>query len=357
MMERYQPPKSTSWLTHDGPETDVVLTSRVRLARNVAGIPFVNRCVPADLRSVLEMAQPTLVGENLSPDINWISLPEVPKLDRQVLVERHLISGQHAKGELPRAVAISSPDESLSVMVNEEDHLRIQIIRPGLALQQAFKRIDAVDDEIEASIDYAYHPQFGYLTACPTNVGTGIRLSVMLHLPGLKLANEIEKVRRAAQAMSLAVRGIYGEGSEASGDMYQISNQTTLGKSEHDLLEQFENQIIPQVIEYERVARRSLLERRRVFLEDHVYRALGVLQHARLLKSEEALALISHVRLGVSLGLISDVPVRTLNELILLSQPGHLQKSLGREMDQAERRVQRATLIRERLNAPPPSRA
>ncbi len=356
-MEQYQPPDRTSWLTHDGSDTDVVITSRVRLARNVAGIPFVSRCVPTDLRGVMELAEQSLLRESVAPGMTWVPLHQMSQLDRQVLVERHLISGQHAKGELPRAVAISNPDESLSVMVNEEDHLRIQIIRPGLALQDAFKRIDAVDDDIESRIDYAYHPQFGYLTACPTNVGTGIRLSVMLHLPGLKLANEIEKVRRAAQAMSLAVRGIYGEGSEASGDMYQISNQTTLGKSEHDLLDQFENQIIPQVIEYERVARRSLLEKRRVFLEDHVYRALGVLRNARLLKADEALALISHVRLGVALGLIEDVPVRTLNELILVSQPGHLQRTIGREMDQAERRIQRASLVRERLAPARPDRA
>jgi len=356
-MEHYEPPVRTSWLNHDGPETDVVLTSRVRLARNIAGIPFVNRCVPTDLRSVMSIAEQHLISADIASDLRWVPLKQTPALDRQVLVERHLISGQHAKGELPRAVAISTPDESLSVMVNEEDHLRIQMIRPGLALNDVFEQINAVDDAIESRIDYAYHPQFGYLTACPTNVGTGIRLSVMLHLPGLKLANEIEKVRRAAQAMSLAVRGIYGEGSEATGDMYQISNQTTLGKSESDLLHQFQNEIIPQVIEYERVARRSLLEKRRVFLEDQVFRALGVLKSARLLKAEEALGLISHVRLGIALGLIEDLPLRTLNELILLTQPGHLQQVLGREMDQAERRAQRATLVRERLHPAPPQRS
>lgn len=351
-MEHYQPPQRTSWLNHDGPETDVVLTSRVRFARNIAGIPFVNRCVPSDLRSVMGIAEQHLLEADLG--LTWVPLRETPQLDRQVLVERHLISGQHAKGELPRAVAISTPDESLSIMVNEEDHFRIQMIRPGLALNEVFKRINAVDDTIESRVDYAFHPQFGYLTACPTNVGTGIRLSVMLHLPGLKLANEIEKVRRAAQAMSLAVRGIYGEGSEASGDMYQISNQTTLGKSETDLLHQFESEIIPQVIEYERVARRSLLEKRRVFLEDQVFRALGILQNARLLKADEALGLISHVRLGVALDLIDHIPLRTLNELVLLTQPGHLQQVCGREMDQSERRAQRATLVRERLTASPP---
>ncbi|MFU8827989.1 MAG: ATP--guanido phosphotransferase, partial [Phycisphaerales bacterium] len=261
-MEEYHPPARTSWLTHDGHETDVVLTSRVRLARNIAGIPFVNRCVPTDLRGVLELAEQHIIRDVVSPGMTWMPMQPMSQLDRQVLVERHLISAQHAKGELPRAVAVSTPDESVSVMVNEEDHLRIQIIRPGLALREAFDRIGAVDDEIESRIDYAFHPQFGYLTACPTNLGTGIRLSVMLHLPGLKLANEIDKARRAAQAMSLAVRGIYGEGSEALGDIYQLSNQTTLGKSEEELLHQFESEIIPQVIEYERVARRSLLEKR-----------------------------------------------------------------------------------------------
>lgn len=355
-MDEYHPPARTSWLTHEGAETDVVLTSRVRLARNVAGVPFVNRCVPQDLRGVLELAEHHLSGDAIAQGMSWMPLQPMASLDRQVLVERHLISGQHAKGELPRAV-VSTPDESLSVMVNEEDHFRIQYIRPGLALSEAYTRIDRVDNEIESRIDYAFHPQFGYLTACPTNVGTGIRLSVMLHLPALKLSNEIEKVRRAAQAMSLAVRGIYGEGSEALGDMYQISNQTTLGKSERDLLHQFESEIIPQVIEYERIARRSLLEKRRVFLEDQVFRALAILRNARMLKAEEALELISHLRLGVGVGLVEDIPTRTLNELMLLTQPGHLQRTLGRTLDQAERRVERATLVRERLGPNPHHRS
>ncbi|MBL0927577.1 MAG: protein arginine kinase [Phycisphaerales bacterium] len=323
------------------------MSSRVRLARNFAGVPFVNRATRAQREQVLSMAQDAIVGAAGSRGgVRWIDLCAASPLERTVLVERHLISKQHAKGEEPRAVAVSAPDERLAVMVNEEDHLRLQVMRSGLDLSDAFAQIDAADSAIEHRAEYAYSPRFGYLTACPTNVGTGIRVSVMLHLPGLKLSGEIDKVKRAAQSMSLAVRGFYGEGSEALGDLFQISNQTTLGKSEKDILAEFELSIIPKVIEYERVERRKLLEKRRPFFEDQVFRALGLLRHARLLKSDEAMQLLSHVRMGVTAGVITDVDVKTVSRLLLLTQPGHLQQIAQREMDQPQRRVERAALVR-----------
>lgn len=337
------------WSRTDGNAGDVVISSRVRFARNFAGFPFPNRAKREDRRQVLELAERHIMRAGLAPRVAWIELGDVPSLERQVLAERHLISRQHAKGEEPRAVVVSVPDERLAIMVNEEDHLRIQVMRAGLALGDAFAQINEVDDRIEAHADYAFSPRFGYLTTCPTNIGTGIRVSVMMHLPGLKLSGEIDKVRNAAKGMSLAVRGFYGEGSEAVGDFYQISNQTTLGRSEEDILHGFEQNIIPKVIEYERIARRSLLDKRRVVVEDRVFRALGTLRHARLLKSDEALELLSAVRLGVVIGVLDAVSLEQVTRLIVLTQPSHLQRVLGREMDQATRRIERATLVRRML--------
>jgi protein arginine kinase len=337
------------WLRPDAPESDVVLSSRVRLARNFAGFPFVGRSGREDRRQVLALARKDILEGGVAPHVLWVDMNEITPLERSVLVERHLISKQHAKGDEPRAVAISAPDERLSIMVNEEDHLRIQVIRGGLDLAGAFEQINDVDDKIEALSDFAFSLRFGYLTACPTNVGTGLRTSVMLHLPGLKLSGELEKVKRAAKGMALAVRGFYGEGSDAVGDFFQLSNQTTLGKSEADLLDEFERQIVPKVVEYERLARRSLLEKRRVILEDRVHRALGTLRHARLLKSEEALESLSFLRLGLHLGIVEGVDLATVNNLILLTQPAHLQRVLRKELEQAERRVERATLVRKQL--------
>jgi protein arginine kinase len=337
------------WLRGEGRDSDVVLSSRVRVARNYAGFPFVSRARREDRAQIITIAQRDIMQTGLAPQMMWIDLNEVTSTERSVLVERHLISKQHAKGDEPRAVAVSSPDERLSIMVNEEDHLRLQVIRSGLDLSGAFQQIDAVDDAIEARSDYAYHQRFGYLTACPTNVGTGVRVSVMVHLPGLKLTGELEKARRSAKAMNLAVRGFYGEGSEANGDLFQISNQTTLGKTERDLLLEFESEIIPKVIEYERLARRSMLEKRRIMLEDKVHRSLGTLRAARLLKSEEALELLSYVRLGAVTGLLPDIEVATVHSLILMTQPAHLQRMLKKDLDQAERRVERASLVREHL--------
>ncbi|MEO1512352.1 MAG: ATP--guanido phosphotransferase, partial [Planctomycetota bacterium] len=251
----------------------------------------------------------------------------------------------------PRGVAISLPAERLSVMVNEEDHLRIQAVRSGLDLRGAYDEAEHADNEIERGIDYAFSPRFGYLTACPTNVGTGARFSVMLHLPALRMIGEIEKVKHAADDMGLAVRGYYGEGSDTTGDFFQISNQTTLGKSEGVLMHEMEHEIVPRVVEYERHARGVLLGKRRSSTEDEVHRALGTLRSARLIETDEAMQLLGRVRLGVVLGLIGGGEAGEINHLMLLSHPAHLQRTLGREISQADRRLERATLLRSRLSS------
>jgi len=347
------------WLRGEGEASDVVLSSRVRLARNVAGFPFVTKASRTDRRQIIELCKQTVLTADLAERVVWIDLQQAPPLERTLLVERQLISKQHSKGKLssgqggpdePRGVALGLPGERLSIMVNEEDHLRIQLMRTGLALGEVVQEIDAIDDRIEAGIDYAFHPRFGYLAACPTNVGTAARLSVMLHLPALKLTGELDKVKRAADDMSLAVRGFYGEGSEASGDLYQLSNQTTLGKTHEILLYQMEAEIVPTIVEYERRARAQLLERRREGIMDQAHRALGLLAHARMLSVQESMTALSSVRLGVVLGLIEEIDGPVLNQLMLIIQPAHIQRLIGREMRQDERRVARAELVRSRLS-------
>lgn len=350
------------WLSNAGEASDVVLSSRVRLARNLASHLFVHRAAKEEREQVLQTCRDWILASNICDRIMWVDLHESPLIERNLLVERHLISKQHAKGkpataggvaapaaEEPRAVAISIPDERLSIMVNEEDHLRVQMLRAGLSLADCWREASAIDDKLEAGLDYAFSRQLGYLTACPTNVGTGMRMSVMLHLPALKVTGEIEKVKRAATDMSLAVRGFYGEGSEAVGDLYQISNQTTLGKPEGAVLADLQDSIIPEVIQYERHARNMLIGKRRAALEDQVFRALGTLSHARLIAADESMQLLSLVRLGVVLGLIPNLSVQTVNLLFLLVQPAHLQRVLGKELDQEQRRIGHAAMIRDRL--------
>lgn len=337
------------WLRTDGKDSDVVMSSRIRYARNVAGFPFPNRASGNERRELLALVKERTLNAGLADKLLWVDLEESPTLERLVLHERHLISKQHAKSSEPRAVAVSSPDEWLSIMVNEEDHLRIQVIRGGFDLPEALRAIDKVDDALETTLDFAFSQRFGYLTACPTNVGTGLRVSSMLHLPALKLSGEIEKVRRAAKALNVAVRGAFGEGSEAVGDIFQISNQTTLGKSETELLEELSERVIPEVVRYERQARGALLEKKSLYLEDRAHRALGVLLHARTIDADEALAQLSLVRLGAQLAILNGLDLAAVNQLILLCQPAHLQRLAGREFDQSDRRRERATLIRQRL--------
>jgi protein arginine kinase len=321
----------------------------VRLARNICGFPFLTKCDRPQRLTLEAKARQAILSGQVSPRLLYVDLEQAPELDRQLLMERHLISKQHKDSPGARGVAVDE-NETLSIMVNEEDHLRIQVMRSGLQLEEAWEQINAIDDKLEATLDFAFHPRFGYLTACPTNVGTGIRVSVMLHLPALKLTGEIEKVYRAARDMRLAVRGLYGEGTEAMGDFYQISNQTTLGKSEEQIITEFRRQVIPKIIDYEQHARKTLMQERTVALDDTVWRALGLLRSARLLKSEETLFLLSHLRMGVNLGRVKDVEMNKVNELFLLTRPAHLQKILNKKMDGDVRRAARADFIRARLN-------
>src|SRR5256714_6129759 len=338
------------WLRGSGPMSEIVISSRIRLARNIRGFPFLAKA-PRNQRQALEhRLRDTILSAQIAPETLYVDMEQAPEVDRLLLVERHLISKQHATATGARGVAIGQ-DETVSIMVNEEDHLRIQVLRSGLQLEEAWEQISAIDDKLEAKLDFSFHPRFGYLTACPTNVGTGIRVSVMLHLPALKLTGEIEKVFRAAKDMRLAVRGLYGEGTEATGDFYQISNQTTLGKSEEDIISDFKHLVIPKIIDYETHARRTLLNDRTIALDDKVFRALGTLRSARLLGSEEVLFFLSHIRMGLNLNRLKGIELQTINELFLLTQPAHLQKLQGKKLEGDARRAARAEFVRHKLGA------
>jgi protein arginine kinase len=337
------------WLGGTGPESDIVISSRIRLARNLGEFPFLSRASAKDRGQIERRVREQIPKASVATDVSYLGLPPLSPVDRLFLVERHLISREHAFGKGPRGVWLGAK-ETVSIMVNEEDHLRIQGLRSGFQLRNTWEQIDEVDTRLEKVLDYAFHPQFGYLTVCPTNVGTGMRASLMLHLPALVMTRQIDKVFQAVSKINLAVRGLYGEGTQASGDFYQISNQPTLGRAELEIIENIER-VIPKIIEYERTVRETLLEQRREVIEDKVWRAYGMLQTARTINSEETMDLLSAVRMGVNLKIIQDVPMATVNELFIFTQPAHLQKLEKSELPGPERDIARATFIRSRLSA------
>ncbi len=349
-----------SWLVPAGEASDVVISSRVRLARNLEGYPFVTKLSDERARELATRLRPSLERFECAGRMQWVDIAESSDVLRLLLRERHLVSrdlapsAEERAARIGRAVAFSD-DERLSVMVNEEDHLRLQSMEAGLELEQAFTRALALDREIEARLSYATSAQYGYLTACPTNVGTGMRASVMLHLPGLALVpSELEKVFTAAARTGLAVRGLYGEGSRAFGDFYQISNQITLGRSEDSLLSEL-RELVPAVVGFERSVRAELHKSRRAELADRVARALGIVRSSRAMSTETALAHLSILRLGQLLGLCAELDLRTLARLRVQIQKAHLQvqseRAVAKEfVEPTERDRLRAELLRRSLS-------
>ncbi len=337
----------TEWVKAEGPQSKIVLSSRVRLARNLRDFPFPGWAKKADRQKSLETVRPVIeklpeMSERFSD-----SMDNMVAIDKQVLVERHLISREHAAKNVGSGIVINER-ETISVMINEEDHLRMQAIKSGLQLKNVYKLIDKVDNELEEQLDFAFSPRLGYLTACPTNVGTGMRGSAMVHLPAMVLSDQINQVVQAVNKLGLAVRGLYGEGTEALGNVFQVSNQTTLGEKEADVIERL-NKVILQIIEHEENARITLLEKKPRLVYDQVGRAYGVLTNARTVSSKEALNLLSHLRMGIDLELFPAATRGTVDELFIISQPAHVQKSAERKLTAEERDVYRADLIRERL--------
>ena len=336
----------SEWLRGEGNESDIVISSRIRLARNLTGFPFMTRASEADRMAIKETVRKAL-PKTFGKSCFFVDVDELELLDRLYLQERQLISRELVETDGPRAAVIDR-EERFCVMVNEEDHLRIHGMISGFEARQVWLRISEVDDKLESRLDYAFDEKHGYLTACPTNVGTGLRVSVMLHLPALVVSKEIEKVFRSLQKVNLAVRGLYGEGSQSFGDFYQISNQATLGHTEEEIIEKVSD-IIPQIIAYERQARDFLMKERLDMVQDRCSRAVGLLKTARTIGSVETMHHLSSMRLGINLGILDDADIKTVNNLLLHIQPAHIQKLNDKELSQAERDVARAQYLRKAL--------
>ncbi len=338
------------WLRENGPASHVVVSSRIRLARNLADYEFKPCLTPPRQKEILDKVKNALLSLPFEQPLFFFNIEEASVLERELLAERYLISLPHARGQGPRGVVIAEK-ENFSAMINEEDHLRMQVFAAGEQLEKCFEQINQIDSRLQTKIQFAFHPRYGYLTACPTNLGTGIRVSVMLHLPGLKMTEQTEKFFSAARDCNLAVRGLFGEGSEAVGDFYQLSNQVTLGVTEQEIVLNSSQNIVPKIVEYEQAARRKLLEESPEALEDKIHRSLAILRSARLISSQEALILLSHVRLGIHLGRIQDISLEKVNELFLHIQPAHLQMQAGRALSPDHRDILRARVIRTALSA------
>lgn len=339
----------SSWMSADGPDSDIVLSSRIRLARNLKEITFPtlfsSNEATAVISAVEEMAEKGSFTN--SGNFELLKMDELQPLQKRVLVEKHLIS-PHLAEDATNGACLLLENEEVSIMINEEDHIRIQCLFPGFQLSEALNVANEVDDWLEEHVNYAFDEKFGYLTSCPTNVGTGLRASVMMHLPGLILTQQMNRIVPAINQLGLVVRGIYGEGSEALGNIFQISNQITLGKSEEDIVEDLKS-VVRQLISQERSAREALAKTLHIQLEDRVFRSYGVLTNSRILESKEAARCLSDVRLGIDMGYIKNISKTILNELMILTQPGFLQQYAGGPLRSHERDIRRAALIRERL--------
>lgn len=349
-LEHFLKSDGPSWLEVKGSDADIVMSTRIRLARNLVGYRFPLSFDEQEAKQIDQVVTQALLNrKNGDHFFSHFTIKEMPALQRQVLVEKHLISPLLAKKEKSASVVISN-DESISVMVNEEDHLRIQCLSPGFQLYETYELANQLDRYLEKHIPYAFEESFGYLTSCPTNVGTGLRASVMVHLPALTMSKQMKAIIQTLTRLGMVVRGIYGEGSENLGNIYQISNQITLGKSEEEILNDLQN-VVEQIIQNERNARQLIMQQAPIALEDRIQRSLGTLKYARIMTSEEAASCLSNVRLGIDLNIIKDVPLSILNECMILIQQGFVQQYAGTTLQATERDLFRAKLLREKLNA------
>lgn len=348
--ERFFNSAVSSWMSADGPESDIVLSSRIRLARNLKDYSFPTIYSNEESKEIINLIEQNFSGMHIESTgkLEMLLMDQLQPLQKRVLVEKHLIS-PHLAEDSTNGGCLLSNNEEVSIMINEEDHIRIQCIYPGLQLDRALELANYIDNRLEQKLDYAYDEKWGYLTSCPTNVGTGMRASVMMHLPGLVLTQQMNRIIPAINQLGFVVRGIYGEGSEALGNIFQISNQITLGKSEVDIVEDLSG-VVTQIISQERSAREALAKTSGVQLEDRVFRSYGVLANCRIIESKEAARCLSDVRLGIDMGYIKNVPKNILNELMIITQPGFLQQYAGGPLRPFDRDVRRAALIRERLN-------
>ncbi|WP_341279809.1 protein arginine kinase [Paenibacillus sp. FSL H8-0537] len=348
---RFSEQALSDWMKGDGPESDIVISSRIRIARNLNHHPFPLLATKEQSLEVMEQLAAIGASGKLEPigQFDTIVLADLTELEKRVLVEKHLISPNLAN-ESRGGAFILSDNESVSIMINEEDHLRIQCLYPGFQIQEAWTLANRIDDIFEAETEYAFDEKRGYLTTCPTNVGTGIRVSIMVHLPALVLSSQINRILQAVTQVGLAVRGLYGEGSEALGNVFQISNQITLGQSESEIIDNLYS-VARQIIEHEKAARIRLLAESKLRIEDRVKRSYGILSYAAIMDTKEAAQRLSDVRLGVDLGLLDNISPQVMNELMIMTQPGFLQQVFKETMNAEQRDYRRAELIRKQLRS------
>ncbi|MCG8542150.1 MAG: protein arginine kinase [Clostridia bacterium] len=339
------------WIDGEGPQNDIIISSRIRLARNLDEFPFPVALTTEKSKEVIKRVSDTILAGNtiLKDDFKLTQMNEISNGDKQVLIEKHLISPSLVETSNKSGVMINS-DESVSIMINEEDHIRIQCLFPGFQLKETWDLANKIDDIIEEEVKYAFDENVGYLTSCPTNVGTGIRASVMIHLPALTMIDYMNRILQAVNQIGFTVRGLYGEGSESEGNMFQISNQVTLGRTEQEIVQTL-IEVTKQITNKENDARATLVANNKMKLEDRICRSYGILTNARIMNSKEALKLISDVRLGIDLGIIKDIDVKAINVLMVDIQSGILQKISERNLNTNERDIERANLIRERLKS------
>ena len=341
---------SIKWMEAEGLAVDIVISSRIRLARNIRQVPFPHLLDEVKGQECLEQIKKVwqTTGNRILGEMDMQGFDQLSTLDREILVEKHLISPTHAKSEAASHAVLINDDGSLSTMINEEDHLRIQCLLSGLQLQQCCQQAQELDDALEEKLDYAFDERRGYLTCCPTNVGTGLRASVMLHLPAMQMTGQANQVLPNIGQLGMTIRGLYGEGSEVVGSFFQLSNQVTLGQSEEDICNYLHN-ITLQIVEQERLLREKLQAEMKYQLEDKIGRAYGILTNARMITSNEALTYLSQVRMGVDMGILKGINPRALNELVVAIRPGHLQRKASRDMLAAERDIKRAEVIQDKF--------
>lgn len=337
----------TKWYDESGINGDVVISSRVRIARNLENIKFPQAMTLEESELVNNKVIRAIERADEHANYDYFKIKGLSPLDRHVFVEEHLISPNLIK-DFNRSSFFLKKDGKATIMVNEEDHLRIQTLMMGLKLDECWSLCSQIDDSLEETLDFAFDEKFGYLTSCPTNTGTGLRASAMIHLPSLVYTGYANNIFRAVSQIGLTVRGLYGEGTSALGNIFQISNQTTLGETEEEIIQKLKNVVI-QIIDKEREMRNNLAVSRKYEVEDKLYRSLGILKYGRIMSSEEAMNLLSDVKMGIEMGIIKDVDAKDITNLMILIQPASLQKYFDREMDLQERQIKRAELVREKL--------
>ncbi|MFA5068900.1 MAG: protein arginine kinase [Candidatus Omnitrophota bacterium] len=338
---------TSAWLKGIGPESDIAMSSRIRLARNIDGLLFVDWSDEQTKHKVIELSKKAVSSSDYMKDAMYVDMSILDPIDKQFLIERHLISREHAIDAKYKAVFISRGEET-SIMINEEDHLRLQVMQSGIALGEAWDIMIRLEKDMERNIRFAYSDCWGYLTACPTNTGTGLRASVMMHLPAIVLTGQINGLMKAVSKLGLTVRGFFGEGTEAIGNFFQISNQVTMGRGEEETIDNL-TRIIKQIVAQERGSREFLKEKKGDIIEDKISRAYATLESAHIITSGETIDLLSLVRLGIGLGMIKKMNAQCLNELFILIQPAHLQKLAGGALPPSERDIKRAEIIKSRL--------